>query len=317
MKKAVFLSVVSALYKVAEADLADDLKDAVENDDVNDEKAKDILQKLDANKVAKFKEEATERFDNGVKKGQKETAKKFEKKLRSTFDIDDDSLEGDTLLSKVEEVSVELKASSGKGTKPDLASITAEDLEKVPAFINKKREFQTQLKEKDTEKENAVNEVKKEIQTTGLRTKASNLALAKLLERNPILPADATKAEKMKKALLIDELKDVPFMEAEDGTLIPLDSEGKQRQNANGVTIDFDTLVSGIIDSNFEFAKADERKSPQNKNKGGGSGSGDEDKKYSGKAPTSKKEYFELLTSAELSVEEKSSVKEQYREQFA
>lgn len=316
MKKAIFLSVVSALYKVAEADLAEDLKDAVEGEDVKDDVAEKILKKLDANKVSKFKEEATERFDNGVKKGQKETAKKFEKKLRSTFEIDDDTLEGEDLLSKVEEVSTELKSkSSGKGDKPDLSAITPEDLEKIPAFINKNRDFQKQLKDKDAEKELAVNEVKNEIKKNSLKSKASNLALAKLNERNPILPQDASKAEKMKNKLLVEELSSIPFMEAEDGSLIPLNEEGKPRTNANGVEIDFDMLVNGIIESNFEFAKTDERKSPSNKNDKSSSSS--EDKKYTGKAPTSSKEYLELLTNPDLSIEEKASVKEQYREQFS
>lgn len=315
MKKAIFLSAVKALYKVDEADLAEDLKDAVEGEEVKDDIVEKIFLKLDADKVTNFKEEAKERFDNGVKKGQKETAKKFEKKLKSVFEIDDDTLEGENLLSKVEEVSNDLKSkSSGSGDKPDLSKITIEDLEKVPSYINKQREFQQLLKEKEAEKENAVSEVRKEIEKSEIKGKVSKLALAKLAEKNPILPSDATKAEKIKKRLLIDELEAIPFMIAEDGQPIPLDEEGKQRKTANGVNLDFDSLINSMIESNFEFSKSEPRKSPSNKNDSSG---GNDPQKYTGKAPSTANEYMSLLVSPDLSVEEKASVKEQYSDQFA
>lgn len=313
MKKAIFLSVIATLYKKDEASVTDHLKN-VEGEEIDDAKVEEILKELDAEKVGTLKTEAKERFDNGVKKGQKDTAKKFEKKLIETFAVEED-LEGDELLQRIEEVSKESKAKASKDGKIDLSTVTPEDLEKIPAFINKQRDFQTQLKAKETEKETAVNEVKKEILTSALKAKASNLALTKLNERNPILPADLKKAEKVKKSLLVDELKDIPFMEAEDGTLIPLDAEGKPRTTANGVQLDFDTLVNDIIESNFEFAKTDKRESPKNKTNGGSGGS--EEQKYKGTAPTSSKEYLGLLTSPDLSTEEKASVKEQYKEQFS
>lgn len=313
MKKVVFLSVIGTLYKKTEADVADHLK-TVEGDEIEDSIVQTVLKELDAEKVSTFKEEAKIRFDNGVKKGVKDTAKKFESKLKETFEIEEDDLEGDDLLSKVEEVAKANKSKGGEGNQIDFSKITPEDLEKVPAFINKKRDFEKQLKEKDAEKENAVNTVKNEIKTSTIKNKASNLALAKLLEKNPILPSDAKKAEKMKNKLLIEEIKNLSFMEGDDGSLIPLDEEGKPKTNANGITIDFDTLVEEIIDNNFEFAKSEERKSPQG---GSGGSGGSSSTKYTGKAPASKQEYMQLLTSSDLSTEEKASVKEQYREQFA
>lgn len=313
MKKAIFLSAVRALYKVDEADLAEDLKEAVEGDEVNDDVVEKIFVKLDANKVTSLKDEARERFDNGIKKGQKETAKKFEKKLKATFEIDDDSLEGDALLSKVEEVANEHKSkSSGSGDKPDLNKITPEDLEKIPAFINKQREFSTQLKAKDTEKEEAVKEIQEQIKKGEVKSKVFKKALEKLNERNPILPADASKAEKHKKKFLLDELENIPFMLAEDGAIVPLDEEGKARKNKNGIDVDFNMLVDSIIDDNFEFAKTNPKNSPSNKN----DKSNPEAKKFTGKAPTSSKEYFDLITDEELSTEEKAEIIEEYRDKF-
>lgn len=308
MKKAIFLSAILALYKKKETDVADHLK-TVEGDDIDDSKVEEILKELDAEKITSFKNEAKDRFDNGVKKGQKETAIKFEKKLKSTFEIEED-IEGDELLNKVEEVAKSSKGSTG--TKPDLNSLTKDDLEKVPAYINIQRDFQSQLSAKEAEKETAVAGVKAEIKKSTLKTKASSKALAKLNERNPILPKDSAKAEKQKQKLLIDELKDIEFMEAEDGALIPLDAEGKPRLNANGIQIDFDMLVTGIIDSNFEFEKVESRRSPAN-------GKTEEGKTtvYTGKAPANATEYAQLLMSSELSVEERGALKEKYSETFS
>lgn len=312
MKKAEFLSAISALYKKTEADVTDHLK-TVEGDEIDDAKVIDILKGFDAEKVTTLKTEATERFNNGVKKGQKETATRFEKKLKATFEIDEDDLEGDDLLSKVEEIA-KAKPSKADPSKIDYSILTPEELAKIPAYINREREWNNKLKEKDTEKENAVLEVKREIKNSAIKSKASRLALSKLNERNPILPKDATKAEKLKHKLLVEELQGYSFMEAEDGTLIPLDEEGKPRQNANGIQVDFDSLVNDIIENNFEFAVAEERKSPGQKN--GTPPSKPDGATFTGKAPANSKQYFELLTSKDLSIEEKASVKELYSEQF-
>lgn len=312
MKKAVFLSAILALYKKSEADVTDHLK-TVEGEEIDDSLAETILKELDAEKVTSFKEEAKTRFDNGVKKGQKETAIKFEKKLKTAFDIQEDSLEGEELLSKIEEISKE-KGGKTSSKEIDFNSVTVDQLEKIPAYINKQREFQTKITEKEQEKAAALEEVVNKTKNQEILQKVKTLALSKLNERNPILPQEAAKAERQKNKLLIEELEAFKFMQAEDGALIPLDEEGKPKTNANGISIDVDMLITGIIDSNFEFEKVDQKKSPGNKTgDNGGSGAS---ASYAGKAPTSSKEYMDLLTSDELTIEEKSSIKEQYREKF-
>lgn len=311
MKKSVFLTGIETLYKKSETDVADHLK-TVDGEDIDDALAVKIFKLLDAEKVTTFTETAKTRFNDGVGKGQKDTAKKFEKKLREVFNVDE-TLEGDELLSHIETESIPALSSKGGGDKPDLTKVTEEDLAKIPVFINKQKEFQTQLKAKEKEKETAVKAEQDKQTNAQIHTEASTKAMAMLDGKNPILPKDATKASVMKTKLLVDELKAHKFMKGTDGSLIPLDAEGKQLNDANGNPVDFNTLVDGIINNNFEFNLTDERKSPANKNH---QQQQQQSKEYTGKAPANANEYLDLLTNPDLDTDQKVALKETYGEQF-
>jgi len=311
MKKSVFLTGVATLYKKSEADVADILK-TVEGDDIDDTVAVNAFKTFDAEKVSTFKTEGTERFNQGVGKGQKETAKKFEKKLREVFNVDD-TLEGDELLTHIETEAVPALSAKGGGDKPDLTKVTEDDLSKIPAFIIKQKDFQTQLKAKEKEKTDAITAEQAKQTNAQILSEASTKAMAMLDGKNPILPKDATKASVLKTKLLVDELKGHKFMKGTDGSLIPLDAEGKQLNDANGNPVDFNTLVDGIINSNFEFNVVDPRQSPANKNKGGQQS---QSKEYTGKAPANSAEYLELLTDPDMDTDQKVALKETYGEQF-
>ena len=311
------MSATKALYKKEEVDVADHLK-TVEGDDVPDELVETIFKQLDAEKVTKFKTEATERFNNGEKKGRETAAKKFERRLREIFNLEDDDLLGDDLLNHIESNLPEPgKPSEGK---TDLSKLTKEELAKIPAFIQAQKDFNTQLKEKDKEKEKAINDIKSEQETGLLLSDASAKALAILDGKNPILPKDAAKATTMKNKLLVEELKSHKFMKGTDGSMIPLDAEGKQALDANGNPLDFNTLVDNIINANFEFNVTDPRKSPANKNQQHqqqpGADPGKDKKVYNGKAPTSSDEYLDLLLDENLDTDQKVALKEAYSEQF-
>lgn len=311
MKKSVFLSALKALYKKEEVDVADHLK-TVDGEDIDDNLVLTIFKDFDAAKVTTFKSEATERFNNGVKKGQKETAQRFEKKLKEVFNIDDNTLEGDDLLVHIEE-NLPAPGEPGKGN-VDLTKLTEEELAKIPAYIKKQREFNNQLKAKETEKELAVKAEQDKQSNTLIQSEAATKALSMLDGKNPILPKDAAKALTIKNRLLVDELKGHKFMKADNGDLIPLDAEGKQLVDAQGNPMDFNGLVSTIIDSNFEFAVSDPRSSPANKNQQQQSS---EKKVYTGTPPTTKDQYTELLMSEDLDTDQKVALKESYSEQFS
>lgn len=303
---------IKALYNKVEADVADHLK-TVDGEDIDDALVVEIYKTLDAEKVTSLKSENTKRFNDGVGKGQKDTAKKFEKKLREVFPDVDEALEGDELLNHVETVSIPALQSKGGGDKPDLTKVTEEDLAKIPAFINKQRDFTKQLKDKDKEKDDAVKAEQEKQTSTQILSEASVKALAMLDGKNPILPKDATKATVMKNKLLVEELKSHKFMKGTDGALIPLDAEGKQLNDANGNPVDFNSLVDGIINNNFEFNKVEPRKSPGRKNE---QGEEEPTKEWTGKVPANSKEYLELLMDPNTDTDQRVALKETYGEQF-
>lgn len=309
MKKSVFLSVSKTLYKKEESDLAEILK-TVEGDDIDDTLVADKLKEFDAEKVDTFKTTATERFNNGIKKGTLETAKKFETKLREVFKVEDTALQGDDLLTHIEE---NLPEPGTPGKVGDLSKLTEEDLLKVPAFIRKQKDFQNQLKAKDTEMTEAVKAEQEKQAYGSILSDARAQALAILDGKNPILPSDAKKALGVKNKLLIGELDTYKFMKGTDGKLIPLDAEGKQLEDANGLPMDFDTLVNKITDDNFEFSEAPiVPKSPGNKQQH----QQQQSTKYTGKKPENATEYTELLLSEELDTDQKVALKETYSAQF-
>lgn len=313
MKKNVFLSVVDTLYKKNNVDVADHLK-TVEGEDIDDTLVESILKQFDEEKVTRMKTEATERFNNGVKKGEKSKATFFEKKLREVFKVDG-SLEGEDLLNHIEE-NLPDPANPPKGGPADLSKITDEELAKIPAFIRKQKDFQTALTAKETEKQQAIQAEQEKQTTAQILSEASSKALALLDSKNPILPKDATKAQNLKNRLLIDELKGYRFMKGTDGALIPLDAEGKQLEDSNGVALDFERLTGRIIDSNFEFNQSQERKSPSNKNNQNQQHQ-NENKKWSGKKPVSKNEYTELLLDDTVESDQKAALMAEYSEQFS
>lgn len=304
---------LSALYKKSETDVADHLK-TVEGDDIDDALVVNIFKELDAEKVGVLKTNATTRFNDGIGKGQKDTAKKFEKKLRQVFAVSDDALEGDDLLTHIETEVVPELSKGGGGDKPDLSKVTEEDLAKIPAFITKQRDFTKQLKDKDKEKEDAVKAEQEKQTSSQILSEASAKAMSILDGKNPILPKDANKATVLKNKLLVDELKAHKFMKATDGSLIPLDAEGKQLNDANGNPVDFNSLVDGIIDANFEFNVAEPRKSPGSRTQ---HQQQQQDMKYTGKVPKNSAEYLDLLTDPDMDTEQKVLLKETYSEQFS
>ena len=133
MKKSVFLTGITTLYKKSEADVADHLK-TVEGEDIDDALALTIFKQLDAEKVSTMTETAKTRFNDGVGKGQKDTARKFEKSLREVFNTDE-ALEGDDLLAHIK-AEVPKLGKPGENT-ADLSKLTEDDLLKVPVYINK------------------------------------------------------------------------------------------------------------------------------------------------------------------------------------
>lgn len=304
MNKSVFLTTIRTLYKKSEADVAEHLN-SVEGEDIDDNTVLKVLQDFDAEKVTISKE----RFNQGVGKGQKETAKKFEKALRDAFNVEE-PLEGEELIAHITE---NIPQPIEGGAAFDPAKITEDQLLKVPAFINKKKEYEKKIKEKETEMATALQAEKEKQAYESVFSKVSSSALAILDAKKPIVPEDPNKALAVKEKLLVNELKNFKYMVGEDGKIIPLDAEGTPLQDANGNSLEFDALVNKITDDNFTFASQEPiRTSPGHKQV-----STQATSTYTGVKPKNQDEYLELITSRDLTTEQRVAIREEFGEQYS
>lgn len=315
MKRKAFLGVIGTLFNKSADDLADtDLKlsddNNVELEDLDDSQVASVLKKFDSEKVATSKTKLKENFDNGYKKAQGEVATKFEKKLKTTFEIEDENLTGDDLIEHIKD---SIPASSDK---TDLTKFTEDDLKKVPAFKKIRQAHTkelTELQEKHTQELAAE---KENLAKGEVFSKVKDKALTALNGKKVLLPEDATKKEARIQKLLVDELKGYQFKE-ENGKFIPVDKDGVQLEDANGKVIDFDTLVGNIIDTNFDPAPETTPPPPGPGNKPNQQQQQNKEKKvYTGTVPTSKQQYMEILTS-DLDVDQKMALKDNFSEKFS
>lgn len=315
MKRKAFMGVLGTLFNKTSDDLADtDLKLTDDNnaelEELDDTQVAAVLKKFDSEKVAVSKTKLKENFDNGYKKGQGETATKLEKKLKASFEVDDDNLTGDDLIEHIKD---SIPAATGQ---TDLTKFTEDDLKKVPAFKKIKQAHTKELSdltEKHTqelaaEKENlAKGEVFSEVKDKG-RTILNG--------KKVLLPEDASKKEARIQKLLDTELKNHTWKK-ENGVLIPVDKDGVQLEDANGKVINFDDLVNSIIDTNFDPAPENTPPppGPNNKHNQQQQQQNQQKKVYSGTIPTSKDQYLDLLI-GDMDTDQKVALKENYSDKF-
>jgi hypothetical protein len=132
----------------------------------------------------------------------------------------------------------------------------------------------------------------------------------------PVLPEDATIAQKHKQKLLFDELRGFKFQKNGDDVIV-LKQDGTRVEDKAGNAKSLKDIVAEIAKGNFVFKASEDRKSAGNGGDSGSNGSNGGTKKFTGSAPKTAQEYVGLLTSNELSIEQKSEIKEVYGPGFA
>jgi hypothetical protein len=312
MSKKLILGVLSTLFKMPELVVAEALQKSDGSEEFDEDKALKLIIDKDKDRIATIKAEGSTKWDDAYKSAEKKVRSKFEKQLKDRFDIEDTDLQGDELLDKVAETLEEKSKSTGK--KP--AEMTEDDIKKHPVFIKAEKDWKKALTDKETEKENALKKAEEGFTQKEVLSRAKKAAMLRFKAiGEAVLPSDVTRADNQVKKLLLDELEGFTFQEA-DGKFIVLDKDGKRVEDEHGHAQDFDALVDRIAKSNFDFKVAPERRSPANggdpdKNKQPG-----EEKKYTGKAPSDKKEYLQLLTDENLSAEQKIEITGEYGDKF-
>jgi hypothetical protein len=213
----------------------------------------DSLQKfleLDAARVAKLQKG---KFDEGVKKAQKDVMSKFETDLKTKLGIESDK------------VGVELVEEIIASKTPQGTELSEEQVTKSKWYLDLKENQQKAIKEAVKAKETEHNNYKAQVERNQALSVVKQKALTLFESLKPILSSDPAKAAKQKEVFLKQFDQDNYRMEGE--RIILLNPDGTDRTDPHGIRVEFDSFVKESASSLYDFQVIDPKASPA-----GGSG---------------------------------------------
>lgn len=256
---------------------------------------------LDKLRIEAIGQRGKEQFDDGYKKGQKESLSKLEEAIKAKFDLEGSQLTGLELVENI------VASKAGKAGKTKLEELSEDEVKTHPAVIKlmdaRAKDFKEQLKAKETEFETFKNSVNTEKTFSTVHSKALEI----FDSLNPILSTDAEKA-KNQKSLFINLLKEFEY-KIQDNQIVVM-KEGKLLEDDHFTRVNFDDLVKQKASSLFDFKAADDRKVPPAGGPGGGGSA-----KYTGAMPKNESEYAKIITDKEIPVEQRKEVQEYWQKQ--
>ncbi len=248
-----------------------------------------IAEDADASRVAKLKTEKQNEFNKGLEKG----ASRIEKLIKEKYQIESDLLGVELVDHLIESQTTELTEKLKSKGKDD-------DFEKHPKYIEFKKAHESQLKAKDKEWEEKVNQKESEWTRKETLNKVAKLAFTEL-ETGYVLPENATRANALKEVLQ-RELEAGNYKVDESDEPILLDKEGIPLQDDHGNMIKFKEHVNNLAGKYFDKKVANQR---------GNAGNNNQQQQQTGVFKT-KEEYLEAARNAKTP-EEGSKVLQIYK----
>jgi hypothetical protein len=222
-----------------------------------------IAFEADATRIKRQKEERDSQYNRGLK----EASQKFEKDLKSKYEVESElvgvDLVDSIVLSKVDET---------KGA--------TKDISKHPEMLKARVEWEKEQKKRDTEWQTKLEARDKEFKIAILKDKVKTKGSVFLDALNPLLPPEPEKAAQWRQVFLNDLLSH-DYGEGDDD-FTPLDKEGNPLKDAHGYTRKFKEFHKEVADKYFSYQKAEDRSSAGNKDSAGGKAGmpKDEDEAY-------------------------------------
>lgn len=232
---------LSKVLKMTDGDI-DAILDASE---ATEETVLTALLAKDATRVATLtKSKPGQTFQDGYKKAKAEVMTEFEKEVREKYEIDDDvDITGLELVASV----IEKEApEAGKKT------ITEETIKKHPLYIKLEKDGKKALKDKETEFATKLADKEKEFKRTEVFGSVSKKALDILMELDPVLSTNPKVASNQQTDFL-RQFKEMTFETQEDGSIIPVDKDGKPLEDEHGNAITLEDLVKEKANDRFDF----------------------------------------------------------------
>lgn len=220
----------------------------------------DSLQKfldLDAARVARLQKG---KFDEGVKKAQKEVLTKHEAELKAKFGIDSDKV-GVDLVSEI----IENKTPKGDG-------LTEDAVTKSKWYLDLKENQEKAIKEAVKKEKEAHETYKAQVERGKSLSVVKQRALTLFESYKPILSADPAKAAKQKEMFLNQFEQGNYRMDGE--RVIMLNTDGTDKTDAHGNRVEFDSFVKETASSLYDFQVTDPKDSPAGGSGGAGGAGG-------------------------------------------
>lgn len=217
-----------------------------EDESLKDDALETLSNKF-AEKIQSLKPDTKKFFDDGYKKGQKESLSNFEKEAKAKFGLQSDK-QGIELLEDLV-----LQYQKDHPEDPD-------KIKKSKFYIDAVSEFNKKLSETEAEYNKRLETFQKTVEREKLFGNVSNQALIIFENLKPILPEDAAKAANLK-GVFIKELEGLEYT-IREGEIILLDKEGNDLADKYSNRIKFEDVVKQTAEKYFDFYKAEGKTSP-------------------------------------------------------
>ena len=224
--------------------------DGTLTDEANDNALTELL-KLDAERVGKMKPDTKGIFDNGHKKGLKEGAEQWESKVRESFGITDDTIQGDALIEAAK------TTLQGEGVKPDKIKTSKE-------YLDLEQRMKTALADKEKEISDKVAEMQAKFTKEQTWQQVSASIRQNLLDLGPLLPLDASKADRQID-LFMRQFRDYDFQADEKEGFIPI-KDGQRVEDKHMYAVSLSDLVKERAEMIFDFKPQQAAGNAGNKN---------------------------------------------------
>ena len=280
MMKDQIVEVLTTTLQKSQEEVAELLKEGEDGTiEIDTKKIIDLYGQKRQSLIESEKEKAEEKAKNFYSKGAKEMANTYTTPIKQLFGLEDNFDSAEALLEAVKQKQKDLLSK-----KPG----EQVEIEKLPEFI----EYQNKQAEKLKEVEQTWEQKLKELQDTYKKKEVFSVVSDKAMN---IFDQYEYSFDNENPALLgnnrnefIRRVSQIPYLIGEDGNPIPLDSEGKRLEDANGNAISFESICRTNIENYIPLAKSKPRQS------GGGTGGSPEGHNF--KMPKDENEYTSMLT---------------------
>jgi len=223
--------------------------------------AKEAIEQADQGRIQVLKDEGEKEAERQFGRVKRESIEEVEKKVLQMFGVESSAKD---VIGVIQDV-IKAKSTSEPGSpaEPDLSKITEAELARIPAFLLKEKEWNGKTLELEGKIESTKDEVGKDWQRKFDRSFVLEKAAEVRQGLDPILSKDPERAKKQLRLFEMDM----------DGLHWDVVGEGKEREivlyedeertkrmmNPNGHAVKFDSVVDGIVRSNYDIPEGEQR----------------------------------------------------------